>query len=60
MKQLFLVSINNYVLYMQVCEELNHPTLTKVQSWPSRMGKWKCIVSEKTGRMFQVYNNYVN
>ena len=39
---------------MQICKELNNPTLRAVKSWQGKRGYWKCAVSEPTGRMYKV------
>ncbi len=50
-----LAAISNSFLYMQICEELNHPTLPKVQSLCYRGKNWSSFSSpQPTGRMYQV------
>lgn len=36
----------------KICDELNTPTLPNIQKWAGHRGKWKCVVSEATGRMY--------
>lgn len=40
--------------FLQICKELNNPTLRAVKSWQGKRGHWKCTVSEPTGRMYKV------
>ncbi|XP_060577591.1 endonuclease/exonuclease/phosphatase family domain-containing protein 1-like [Ruditapes philippinarum] len=35
----------------KICDEMNSPTLPNIQKWAGHRGKWKCVVSEATGRM---------
>ncbi|WAR12111.1 EEPD1-like protein [Mya arenaria] len=44
-----------------ICDELNAPTLPNVTRWAGQRGKWKCIVSESTGRMYMSneYNGFL-
>lgn len=41
-------------LSLQICDELNNPTIRHVKSWPGKRGSWKCVVSKSTGRMYRV------
>ncbi|XP_052817075.1 endonuclease/exonuclease/phosphatase family domain-containing protein 1-like [Mya arenaria] len=45
----------------KICDELNAPTLPNVTRWAGQRGKWKCIVSESTGRMYMSneYNGFL-
>ncbi|CAF1119717.1 unnamed protein product [Rotaria sordida] len=37
-----------------IIEELNHPTIPLIKDWPNHHhGKWTCITSDVSGRMFQ-------
>ena len=39
---------------LQVCDELNNPTLPNIQKWAGHKGTWKCVVSDSAGRMYMV------
>ncbi|KAK3581772.1 hypothetical protein CHS0354_017213 [Potamilus streckersoni] len=45
----------------KICDELNNPSLPRIQKWIGHRGKWKCVVSEATGRMYQSqeYNGFL-
>ncbi|CAG2195823.1 unnamed protein product [Mytilus edulis] len=45
----------------KICEELNTPSLPCTKKWSGRGGKWKFVVSEATGRMYQSneYNGFL-
>ena len=47
-------------LPIQICNELNDPSLAVVRNWPSPRGTWKCVTSESAGRMFQVGQGFVD
>lgn len=42
------------ILSLQICDELNNPTVPRVKSWAGKRGAWKCVVSKSTGRMYRV------
>ncbi|KAL3858575.1 hypothetical protein ACJMK2_008851 [Sinanodonta woodiana] len=45
----------------KICDELNNPSLPRIQKWTGHRGQWKCVVSEATGRMYQSqeYNGFL-
>ncbi|XP_052233058.1 endonuclease/exonuclease/phosphatase family domain-containing protein 1-like [Dreissena polymorpha] len=47
--------------FPQICDELNTPTLPNNQKWAGHRGKWKCVISESTGRMYMSneYNGFL-
>lgn len=46
---------------LKICDELNNPMLPNVQKWEGHRGRWKCTVSEATGRMYKSneYNGFL-
>ncbi len=46
--------IGNKEVLGYIIEELNNPTIPLIKDWPNRHnGKWKYIISDACGRMFQ-------
>ncbi|CAC5357515.1 Endonuclease/exonuclease/phosphatase family domain-containing protein 1 [Mytilus coruscus] len=45
----------------KICDELNTPSLSCTKKWSGRGGKWKFVVSEATGKMYQSneYNGFL-
>lgn len=53
-KKLTLIMLIIQILSLQICDELNNPTVPRVKSWTGKRGAWKCVVSKSTGRMYRV------
>lgn len=53
-ENLTLIMLIIQILSLQICDELNNPTVPRVKSWAGKRGAWKCVVSKSTGRMYRV------